>query len=37
MIRKAKVQFKNPLAIPVFVIQFLFFVALVVYFMTIRS
>lgn len=37
MIRKAKVQFKNPLAIPVFVIQFLFFVALVIYFMTIRS
>ncbi|MFW5822497.1 MAG: carotenoid biosynthesis protein [Tangfeifania sp.] len=37
LIRKAKVQFKNPLAIPVFVIQFLFFVALVVYFMTIRS
>jgi putative membrane protein len=34
LIRKTKVQFKNPLAIPVFVIQFLFFVALVVYFMT---
>lgn len=32
LIRKTKVQIKNPLAIPVFVIQFLFFVALVVYF-----
>ena len=33
LIIKTKVHFKNPLAIPVFVIQFLFFVALVVYFM----
>jgi len=33
LIRKAKVQFKNPLAIPVFLIQFLFFVTLVVYFL----
>lgn len=32
LIRITKVQIKNPLAIPVFVIQFLFFVALVVYF-----
>lgn len=33
LIKKAKVQIKNPLAIPVFVIQFLFFVALMIYFM----
>lgn len=33
MIRKAKVEFKNPLAIPVFLIQFFFFVILVIYFL----
>lgn len=34
LIQKTKVQIKNPLAIPVFVIQFVFFVALVIYFVT---
>lgn len=33
MIRKANLQFKNQLALPVFLIQFFFFVTLVVYFM----
>lgn len=33
MIRKAKIQFKNPLALPVFIIQFLFFVTLIIYFL----
>ena len=33
MIRKAKVEFKNPLAIPVYLIQFFFFIILVIYFL----
>lgn len=33
LVRKSKTTFDNPLAVPVFVIQFLFFVTLVIFFM----